>query len=1598
MVLLVLILWTLVNHSPAVQNWLGRQVVARMSKELNTEITVKSVRFKLFNKMDITGLLIKDRNKDTLLHAGVMSVKITDWFFTKDKAELSTIDLDNVYINTYREDSVWNYQFIVDYLSGPPKAKSTSNKEGISLNLKHLLLNNTTLKQRDAWLGESKVAVIGRLELNADEIDFKRKNIKASLLDLTEPKIYFSNYKRNKPYTVADSLRKINAASETVTAPTTWNKDGWVVNIGTVVIRDGFYGQDKQTGRPVLDYFDGAHLLFNNIQARLEGLRWQGDTIRMNASIAAKERSGLNVTSLKSDIIAYPNTVEFTNLLLRTPESQVSDYLSFSFADFNKDFSDFIHAVRMNARLKNSIVSSNDLALFAPKLNQWKRKIIVDGLFRGTVDNFSGKNLYVRAGDNTSLSGNLVITGLPDVNNTFIDLSNADLKTNYNELATFVPSLKTVKGVRLAQLGRIDYNGSFTGFPKDFVTYGTLKTDLGTVVTDLNLKLGKVPAYSGKIQTAGFNIGRLTGQTQLGNLGFNGKVEGSGFDPKTINADINGTVTRLDYGGYSYSGITIKGTLAKQQFDGDIVAKDPNLDADISGVIDFGSSKPRFDLVADVRTVKFRNLNMSSDDYAITGKMNLKFAGNTVDNFDGEAHLSELTIVKNGEVIFFNQLDIASTSENGVKQININNSQFDATVTGQFNYAGLANSVGFFLNRYYPNIFRAPKNIARNQDFDFKVTTRDIQPYLALVNKDLRGFNNSEITGSVNTNDNTLTFNAKVPEGGFRTYNATDLAVTGTGTIDSLNLSLTAGVLSITDSIQFVNTQIGINTGSDQSRFNIVSRGEGSLLSDVDISGMVTTYDDGIMANFNPSFFTINGRKWTMENNGELILRKDVVNAQGIRFTHAQQEIAIRSEPDPEGGHYNLIANLKDFELGDFAPLVVPGNKIQGKLTGEIIVSDPVGNMVVDTRNLAVKDLWFDNDSLSSLAITGKYVQKTGDITYNVNSNDSNFNFVAQGSYRLKDSTGTPIYNKITLNQTDVHIARRFLKTIFSDISGTAVGELEIFGNTKKQFFTGDISITDTLALTVGFTNVKYKIPKARLHFGASEIDFSNQYLYDTLQDRGYISRGYIYHDGFFKKMSFDIDMSSDTMILLNTTRVNNKVFYGYARGDVRMKMYGPDTDMRMDITMKQPQDASVSIVSGQQSRTLGKADFVVFNTLGREMATEYSPPVNNLVVNMDLNVTPKAEIKLIIDDLAGDNISARGNGNLQLAVSSKGDISLDGNYIVESGQYAFSLQSWIKKTFAIERGSWISWSGDPLRAQIGIDAYYVAKDVNLKTFAGTLLESAGSASSKTDLKVTAELREDLSKPKIKFRIGYADNDNSNQSRDVFVQNALSLLSNSEDELNRQVAFLILFDRLLPYEQNSGASLSTGGGISGVDYTLNTISGFIAGEASRYFQNLIEKIFGKGKGWDVDIDFRTYSPGNLTINTDNSGKRGSSDLKISKSWLDDRLTVRFVSNIDFGLGANQTGQVSLAFLPNVIVEYKLNPNGTVIATVFHRQVLDILESNAEKRLSTGAGVVFRKEGDNISDILPFGRKKKKKTIPPPQPLPATTSTDPKPGT
>ncbi len=140
--------------------------------------------------MELKGLMVKDLQKDTLLYAGSVNVRITDWFFFKDKPQLKYIGFTNTVINTKRVDSVWNYQFIVNYFS----SNDTSTKKGgIQFDIREVELENIHYNKTDEWVGKNVNISVKKLQLSADEINFAHKKIILHSLDIDEP-IYTEHF------------------------------------------------------------------------------------------------------------------------------------------------------------------------------------------------------------------------------------------------------------------------------------------------------------------------------------------------------------------------------------------------------------------------------------------------------------------------------------------------------------------------------------------------------------------------------------------------------------------------------------------------------------------------------------------------------------------------------------------------------------------------------------------------------------------------------------------------------------------------------------------------------------------------------------------------------------------------------------------------------------------------------------------------------------------------------------------------------------------------------------------------------------------------------------------------------------------------------------------------------------------------------------------------------------------------------------------------------------------------------------------------------------------------------------------------------------
>jgi hypothetical protein len=119
------------------------------------------------------------------------------------------------------------------------------------------------------------------------------------------------------------------------------------------------------------------------------------------------------------------------------------------------------------------------------------------------------------------------------------------------------------------------------------------------------------PVYSGTISTAGFQLGTLLNNKQLGLVDFDGSVKGHSFDWNKINVDIDGVVRRIRWDNYTYHNVKGKGAISKQLFNGDFTIKDPNADLHLNGLIDFSKGIPVFDATAQIRTANLKALQLT---------------------------------------------------------------------------------------------------------------------------------------------------------------------------------------------------------------------------------------------------------------------------------------------------------------------------------------------------------------------------------------------------------------------------------------------------------------------------------------------------------------------------------------------------------------------------------------------------------------------------------------------------------------------------------------------------------------------------------------------------------------------------------------------------------------------------------------------------------------------------------------------------------------------------------------------------------------------------------------------------------------------------
>jgi len=571
----------------------------------------------------------------------------------------------------------------------------------------------------------------------------------------------------------------------------------------------------------------------------------------------------------------------------------------------------------------------------------------------------------------------------------------------------------------------------------------------------------------------------------------------------------------------------------------------------------------------------------------------------------------------------------------------------------------------------------------------------------------------------------------------------------------------------------------------------------------------------------------------------------------------------LKTQPSPTGKWNDLKMELTKMNIGDIAPYLLPKNRLEGLLSGNILIEDPVHkSMKITSNDLSTEFLRLDNDSLGQIKAKLEYDNTTKELKVNGNTlNEENYiGFNADIFLGEAEKQKNNIIS-LTPRNFQIKVLDRFLGSLFSDLQGYVTGAFDIKGEFNNLSVSGKGRLKDA-GLKVNFTQCFYKILDTDIELKPAEINLDGIILTDPVTNNPIYLNGSIQHQAF-KKMFYDLYISTrkpnttgeannKPVLLLNTGFKDNQQFYGKVKGTGSLSLAGPQSEMFMKIDARaSATDSSTITIPPTNSRESGIADFLVERKYGHEMSEDVSNANStNITYDVDITATPSVNVKVVLDDLTGDEIKGKGSGDLNIRSGTTEPLTIRGRYNIEKGDYRFTFKSVFNKQFELREGgnNYIEWSGDPYKAQIHFDAVYTAENVSFAPLVNALNLDQSVSRIREDVYVVTTLTGDLFKPDFKFHLEFPPNTKANTDQSIALN--IQQMEKNENEITRQVTYLIVFNSFAPAENTNS---SVGSTVNELTYaTISSLSGMFFNVINKKINNELSKIL---KTDNVSINF-----------------------------------------------------------------------------------------------------------------------------------------------
>jgi hypothetical protein len=1406
-----------------------------------------------------------------------------------------------------------------------------------------LILNDVLIKDKH----DDTLAYVEKLSAGIKHIDLKTKSFTIGKLDLLNPVLGL----------ITDSAGEMNLAwyLDMLKNPVdTTSKSKGVIKINEIEISNARLSLLNKTGIKSNNPIDFNNLRLLDVNGIIEDMIIRNDTTSFNLyNLGFRESSGFTVKRLNSGVLISKNNYALNSGYMNCDSS----ILNFAHIEIHADsagsFKKFTEEVRLDIILEKSLVSFSDLKYFIPSARAINESFWLSGRLHGTVAELRGRNIEFSYGNHTTLNCDFDLSGLPKIENSFIYVGVSTLKTDASDIEKIkIPAKGSIKLPEyFSKLGTISFDGSFTGFTTDFVTYGNFRTNAGTIRTDISLRPEKSKGFKvkGLIALSNIALGELAGKPDmLGNISMNADVDGYAFSFRKYNGSLTGRIDSIEINKYKYRNISLNGNFSEKTWDGTVNISEDNIKMDILGLFNFKEKLPEFDFTLNLAKADLHKLNFDKPDTSSSLSMLLtaNFKGTNIDNLDGEIKLLNSRIRKFGNTLELYDFSIRTFAENNKPAINLRTDFIDADLRGYYNFAGLGILFRSDLSSLMPSKFHNPgrKNEPVKNNFTFSVSFKKTDKLFNFFRTGILLADKSSVSGAIFP-DSVISIRGDTKMLNIKNFVFKDLVVDANLIKPDLSAKLTSSSLNLLGQSELTGFEADLTTHPDTFNFGLSWDNHDKMLNRGSFSAS-GAFNKTNEINSNPVLnIRIDSTSIYSMNNLWKISKCNIsVDTTAVRFDkfylinnshYYLVDGAISADPAD-----TLLVEFKGIDISPLnsivsrnaAPDMIPLS-FRGELNGRIRLTN-IYSLPLLVTNLRINNFSMLQSEYGNISIISEWnrVKKVADV-HAENNLEGKKMINIDGYY---DPAAKYLYLNGLAEKLPVDAMNPLLRVFASGINGTASGKVNLSGGPGRFVLKGALMV-ENAGIKIDYLQTKYRINDS-IRFEKNNIIFNNVRASD---EKGNIAilNGFIHHK-YFKEFSADIKLNTNDCMVLNTKPKDNDLFYGtaYASGVTTIKS-GPGS-ISFDISAKTGKNTKFYIPL-YTSETVSDYSFVTFinhDTLPKkddDQAIHVSAPVSNTLMdlNFDLEVTPDAEVQIIFDPKVGDVMKGHGSAtNLAISYDKQGNFRIYGDYIIDDGDYLFTLKNFLNKSFSVESGGKIIFNGDIYDAGIDIKAIYKTK--------ASLYEITGEERFKEKIPVECQinLSGKLFNPVISLDIYLPTADESTRA---YLRNVIT----TEEELSRQFLYLLVTNHFYSdlFAGSSVFSSSTATGTSAMAVTT-------AEMVSTQLSNMLSKISN-----DLDIGF-VYRPGYKDFNSNEV------QVALSTQLLNDKVLIN--GNFDV-TGAGGTSANNEQLIGDFDVEYKITDK--IRFKVFNR--FNDPYTGKQAPYTQGFGLFYKQDFDKLSDIL-----------------------------